>query len=152
MVPPLAQSTSTTPISEPPATTPEAEASQKMMKYMMVFMGVMFYKVPSGLGIYFITSSLWQISERLLLPKMAAKTPAPDAGGTPPGGGRGNNGDGAPAKPPGKLTQLWEKVLDEAKKDPTYRKMMEERDSGKDKDKDRDSGKDKPRARSGKRR
>ena len=29
----------------------------------------MFYKVPSGLGIYFITSSLWQICERLLLPK-----------------------------------------------------------------------------------
>ncbi|MHB1560890.1 MAG: YidC/Oxa1 family insertase periplasmic-domain containing protein, partial [Isosphaeraceae bacterium] len=54
----------------PPATTPEAEASQKMMKYMMVFMGVMFYKVPSGLGIYFITSSLWAIGERLLLPKV----------------------------------------------------------------------------------
>src|SRR5207248_2913870 len=50
----------------PPATTPEAEAQQKMMKYMMVFMAFMFYKVPSGLGIYFITSSLWQICERLL--------------------------------------------------------------------------------------
>ena len=54
----------------PPATTPEAEQSQKMMKYMMIFMGVMFYKVPSGLGIYFITSSLWAIGERLLLPKL----------------------------------------------------------------------------------
>ena len=30
----------------------------------------MFYKVPSGLGIYFITSSLWAIGERLLLPKV----------------------------------------------------------------------------------
>src|SRR5262249_57843199 len=54
----------------PPATTPEAEMQQKMMKYMMVFMGVMFYKVPSGLGIYFITSSLWALGERLLLPKL----------------------------------------------------------------------------------
>ena len=49
----------------PPATTPEAEMQQKIMKYMMIFMGVMFYKVPSGLGIYFITSSLWAIGERL---------------------------------------------------------------------------------------
>ena len=62
----------------PPATTPEAEAQQKMMKYMMVFMAFMFYKVPSGLGLYFITSSLWQISERLLLPKIK-HAPAPPA-------------------------------------------------------------------------
>ena len=54
----------------PPATTPEAEMQQKMMKYMMIFMAFMFYKVPSGLGIYFITSSLWSIGERLLLPKI----------------------------------------------------------------------------------
>ncbi len=58
----------------PPATTPEAEMQQKMMKYMMVFMGFMFYKVPSGLGIYFITSSLWAIGERLLLPKVTHAT------------------------------------------------------------------------------
>ncbi len=63
----------------PPATTPEAERQQKMMKYMMIFMGVMFYKVPSGLGLYFITSSTWAICERLLLPKM---THAQLAGGT----------------------------------------------------------------------
>ena len=53
----------------PPATTPEAEMQQKMMKYMMIFMGVMFYKVPSGLGIYFITSSLWAIGERCSFPR-----------------------------------------------------------------------------------
>ena len=65
----------------PPATTPEAEMQQKTMKYMMMFMGVMFYKVPSGLGIYFITSSLWAIGERLLLPKVTHATdPASDGG------------------------------------------------------------------------
>jgi YidC/Oxa1 family membrane protein insertase len=53
----------------PPPTTPEAEMQQKMMKYMMIFMMFMFYKVPAGLSIYLITSSLWQICERLLLPK-----------------------------------------------------------------------------------
>ena len=49
---------------------PRRKCEQKTMKYMMVFMAFMFYKVPSGLGIYFITSSLWSIGERLLLPKI----------------------------------------------------------------------------------
>ncbi len=150
----------------PPATTPEAEMQQKMMKYMMVFMGFMFYKVPSGLGIYFITSSTWQICERLLLPKVTHANTTP--GGTsedknPPGGGRGGNGGpggngrggpggpGAPpAKPPGKLAQFWERVKDEAAKDPTYRNLLNEREKAKEKEKDLDRGK--PRARPGRRR
>jgi YidC/Oxa1 family membrane protein insertase len=141
----------------PPATTPEAEMQQKMMKYMMVFMAFMFYKVPSGLGIYFITSSLWQISERLLLPKVTPVAPAAgDEKSPPPGGGRGGpgggGGNGAPPKPPGRLAQLWEKVMDEAAKDPTYRKLVS--DGGKDKEKgqERDRDRPKPRARPGKRR
>jgi YidC/Oxa1 family membrane protein insertase len=42
---------------------------QQMMTYMTMFMGVMFYKVPAGLCLYFITSSLWGICERKMLPK-----------------------------------------------------------------------------------
>ena len=42
---------------------------QKVMKYMMIFMGFLFFKVPSGLCLYFIVSSLWGIGERKLLPK-----------------------------------------------------------------------------------
>ena len=150
----------------PPATTPEAEMQQKMMKYMMVFMAFMFYKVPSGLGIYFITSSLWQISERLLLPKVTDR-PAPTVGGektTRPGGGGGGGGNGgrrrrwwrqrAPPKPPGQIAQFWEKLIDEAAKDPTYRKLVS--DGGKDKDQEkepeRDRDRPKPRARPGRRR
>lgn len=53
----------------PPATDEQTRMTQKMMNYMMVFMGVMFFKVPSGLCIYFIASSLWGIAERTLLPK-----------------------------------------------------------------------------------
>lgn len=36
---------------------------------MMLVMAVMFFKVPSGLCLYFITSSLWSILERKMLPK-----------------------------------------------------------------------------------
>ena len=150
----------------PPATTPEAEMQQKMMKYMMVFMGFMFYKVPSGLGIYFITSSLWAIGERLLLPKIthaAADKETEDEADASKGadsasrGRRGAAGNGsAPAKkPPGVFTQFMEKILEEARKDPTYRNVIDPRD-GKSKDDKPDSGdrrdrdRGKPRARPGK--
>lgn len=53
----------------PEPTNEQAVLQQKMMKYMMAFFGLMFFKVPSGLCIYFIASSLWGIAERKLLPK-----------------------------------------------------------------------------------
>jgi YidC/Oxa1 family membrane protein insertase len=54
----------------PPATDDNTALQQKIMKYMTLFMGVMFFKVAAGLCIYFIASSLWGIAERKLLPKM----------------------------------------------------------------------------------
>src|SRR5258708_15656018 len=53
----------------PPAADEQAAMQQKMMKYMMVFFGLMFYKVAAGLCLYFIASSLWGFAERKLLPK-----------------------------------------------------------------------------------
>jgi YidC/Oxa1 family membrane protein insertase len=66
----------------PPPTDEQQEMQQKMMKYMMIVMGLMFYKVASGLCIYFIASSLWGFAERKLLPKKKAAPPT-DAGTTP---------------------------------------------------------------------
>ncbi|MDZ4783361.1 MAG: YidC/Oxa1 family insertase periplasmic-domain containing protein [Planctomycetia bacterium] len=69
----------------PPATDPQQELQQSMMKYMMIFMAFMFYHVASGLCIYFIASSLWGIAERKLLPKTLpvanGAAPASDASG-----------------------------------------------------------------------
>ena len=56
----------------PEPTNEQAAMQQKIMKYMMVFMGLLFYKVPSGLCIYFIASSLWGIAERKLVPSATA--------------------------------------------------------------------------------
>ena len=53
----------------PPPANEQAELQQKMMKYMMVVFGIMFFKVPSGLCLYFIASSIWGITERMMLPK-----------------------------------------------------------------------------------
>jgi YidC/Oxa1 family membrane protein insertase len=52
----------------------QAAMQQKIMKYMMLLMGVLFYKVPSGLCLYSIASSLWGIGERKLFPPPTAKT------------------------------------------------------------------------------
>jgi YidC/Oxa1 family membrane protein insertase len=60
----------------PPATDEQTMMQQRMMKYMMVLMGFLFFKVPSGLCIYFIASSLWGIAERKLLPKPDLKKTA----------------------------------------------------------------------------
>jgi YidC/Oxa1 family membrane protein insertase len=52
----------------PEPTNEQAAMQQKMMKYMSILIGFMFYKVPSGLCLYFIASSLWGIAERKLVP------------------------------------------------------------------------------------
>ncbi len=59
-------------IMTPPPTDEQQEMQQKMMKYMMVFFGILFYKVASGLCIYFISSSLWGLAELPLPPQEEA--------------------------------------------------------------------------------
>jgi YidC/Oxa1 family membrane protein insertase len=61
---------------------------QKMMMFMTVFMGVLFYKVASGLCLYFIASSLWGLGERKFLPKAGpASAPAKGLVSKPSDGG-----------------------------------------------------------------
>jgi YidC/Oxa1 family membrane protein insertase len=88
-------------MSMPEPTNEQAAMQQKMMKYMTVFIGFMFYKVASGLCLYFIASSLWGIAERKLLPK--TQTAEADAASGSSGietGTRGKSG-GAKAGPNG---------------------------------------------------
>ncbi|MHB0959034.1 MAG: YidC/Oxa1 family insertase periplasmic-domain containing protein [Pirellulaceae bacterium] len=61
----------------PPATDDQTRMQQNMMQYMMIFMGVLFFKVPAGLCVYFIASSLWGIGERKLLPPPTTPVAAP---------------------------------------------------------------------------
>ncbi len=53
----------------PPPADEQAAMQQKVMQYMMIFMGLMFFKVASGLCIYFIAQSVWGVAERKFLPK-----------------------------------------------------------------------------------
>jgi len=88
-------------MSMPEPTNEQAAMQQKMMKYMTVFMGLLFYKVASGLCIYFIASSIWGLGERRLLNKSkgegggaqeAVKPIAPPSRGPTNGGSNGFGG------------------------------------------------------------
>jgi YidC/Oxa1 family membrane protein insertase len=74
----------------PPAVDEQAAMQQKMMMFMTVFMGVLFYKVASGLCLYFIASSLWSLAERKFLPK-TGPVPAKAVVRKPPNGGGGTS-------------------------------------------------------------
>ncbi|MDR2439186.1 MAG: YidC/Oxa1 family insertase periplasmic-domain containing protein [Planctomycetaceae bacterium] len=53
----------------PPPTDEQTRLQRKMMQYMMIFMGFLFFKIPSGLCIYFIVSTTWGLLERRFIPK-----------------------------------------------------------------------------------
>jgi len=58
----------------PKPTDDQQKAQRRMMNFMMLFMGLLFFKVASGLCIYFIASSIWGLVERRFLPKAAPVT------------------------------------------------------------------------------
>jgi YidC/Oxa1 family membrane protein insertase len=53
----------------PKATDEQTRLAQQMMMVMTIMMGVLFFRVPAGLCIYFITSSTWSLIERFLIKK-----------------------------------------------------------------------------------
>ncbi len=64
----------------PPATDEQQAMTQKVMNVMTLMMGLFFFRVPAGLCIYFITSSLWGICERVLVKKTLPTTKHFDEG------------------------------------------------------------------------
>jgi YidC/Oxa1 family membrane protein insertase len=54
----------------PPPVDRDQANQQFMMRIMMLFMGVFFYKMAAGLCLYIITSTIWGFTERKLLPKV----------------------------------------------------------------------------------
>jgi YidC/Oxa1 family membrane protein insertase len=106
----------------PPPTDEQQEMQQKMMSYMMVVMGAMFYKFPSGLCVYYISSSLWGFGERKLVtwwkpPSAADKNADPKQ---PPeaepqvavGGGKAGRQPAGAVR--GAAGTFWQKLLDAA--------------------------------------
>jgi YidC/Oxa1 family membrane protein insertase len=61
----------------PPPINDEMAMQQKMMTFMMLFMGFLFYKFPAGLNVYFIASSVWGMCERKIIEKLPEKAVDP---------------------------------------------------------------------------
>lgn len=74
----------------PPPTDDQQRMQQQVMQFMMLFMAVLFFKIASGLCIYFIASSMWGLAERMLLPK--SKVGSDDKPGARPVRTSGGNG------------------------------------------------------------
>jgi YidC/Oxa1 family membrane protein insertase len=73
----------------PPPTDDQTRMQLKVMQFMMIFMAFMFFRVASGLCLYFIASSIWGIVERSLLsPPGKGGTPALVVPADEPGGPR----------------------------------------------------------------
>ncbi len=91
----------------PPPTDEQAAMQQKIMQYMMVFMGFLFFKVASGLCVYFIASSLWGVGERKLLPKSQASgaQSAESGASSKPADKLAKVGAAASSSPPGRKKQ-----------------------------------------------
>jgi YidC/Oxa1 family membrane protein insertase len=104
----------------PPPTDEQQEMTQKMMNIMTVVMGLFFFRVPAGLCIYFITSSLWSIAERKLVKKTIPASVGMNQGSS---GELETNGKAFVEKGPGLIERI---VTGEQKKpaplDPAARK------------------------------
>jgi YidC/Oxa1 family membrane protein insertase len=101
---------------QPPPTDEAMAQQQKMMQYIMIPMfAFLFYKMPSGLCLYFISTTLWGLAERKLLPK---KKPATEAVAVATNGRPGSRGraKSQPIPEPGRLRAWWDKLLKEASK------------------------------------
>jgi YidC/Oxa1 family membrane protein insertase len=117
---------------QPPAADEQMAQQQKLTQYIMIPMfAFLFYKMPSGLCLYFIATTLWGLAERKWFIKKKPIGPTSGAAGDNNGkpGPRGKlRGKGQPdAKPPGRIRQLWQRLLDEAAKDATQRRKEKRR-------------------------
>jgi YidC/Oxa1 family membrane protein insertase len=108
----------------PPPTDEQQAMQYKMMNVMSVVMGAMFYRVPAGLCVYLICSSLWGLSERKLLQWWKPSKSASESGSGPSGSddANGPNDEPPPRAPrPGPTSSdrnvaasIWQRLLNAA--------------------------------------
>ena len=121
-----------TKLTMPPATDEMQEQQQKMMKFMMLFMGLFFYKIAAGLCLYFICSTAWGLTERKLIPKPKVAPYVP-----PSQSAVGANGKvgGPPEKKTGMFGRFMEKLEAAQKMADQQRQIRNDPKEGRDKKK-----------------
>lgn len=102
----------------PAADDEQAQMQQKMMTFMPVVMGFIFYQMPAGLCLYFVATSVWSLGERKLLDLVTSKSggtegPAEPAE-VPAQAGKKKAAARKNQKPQKKSDGLWAKLLEAA--------------------------------------
>jgi len=132
----------------PPPTSEEQRMQYRIMNIMMIGIGFAFYTVPAGLCLYFISSSLWGVIERLVLKKSLATHQQAVAEA-----GADNAADGTVVEVPKivnkktddskkkKGPSWWERALAAADEAQKARDAQRKTGKGNNKGKDRKSGK-----------
>lgn len=129
----------------PPPADEEQAMQYRMMNFMMIFMGVMFYRVPAALCIYFIASSIWGLGERWLIERLHLADAPGEAPATTAAlataGAAPTTGSASPAKPdtPEKsslIGSMWQKLQEAADKESSYTRPESERPPTTDADRD----------------
>ena len=120
----------------PPPTNEEQASQQKMMSFMMIMMAAMFYRVPSGLCLYFIATNIWSMTERSLLERKA-KADALNPPPSPP------SGPGNPPQPkkPSWFSTWWYNMVEAADKDTSITKKTLRNDDQDDRKNKKNRGK-----------
>jgi len=111
----------------PPPANEEAAMQMKMMNFMMIFMGFLFYHVPAGLCVYFIASALWSMAERKVIEFLPDPPPPPkqelvDAQGRPVA---------EPKKPDGFFAKLFKQLQEAAEMQQQIQRQKEEEEKRK---------------------
>lgn len=104
----------------PPATSPEQEQQQKMMQWMTLIFPLLFYKMPSGLNLYYLTSTGLGILEgkitrdHIKKQEELEKALGPVIIDAPVGKRKGKELAKEPAKKKGGLAGLWQQIQEQA--------------------------------------
>lgn len=131
----------------PPPANEEQAAQQKMMNFMMIIMVAAFYRVPSGLCLYFIATNIWSMVERWLIERKAklAKLNPPVETAPPPREVETKVG-GPPQAAPGSvlapkksnaLLGWWNSMVEAADNERTIRNKYSDSTNGQKNGKDR---------------
>ena len=111
----------------PPPTDDQSKMQRQMMFFMMPLMGLLFFKFPSGLCLYFTVSTAWGLVERRFIPKpkpkpvgetiavtsMASKRQSVVEKPSGKKGAKPREGQ-TPSKPEGRFAKWWREVLEKA--------------------------------------
>jgi YidC/Oxa1 family membrane protein insertase len=131
-------------ITLPPPTDDQTRLQRKIFIFMMPMIGLLFFRFPSGLCLYFIVSTVWGLAERRFIPKIQKKPVVEeepvdlpddrdDGKSKKPSSSRRGMRDQPPPKPEGRFAKWWREVLEKAAEQQKLGQQKKDKEKGKGK-------------------